>query len=229
MITFTFWFCLVFYECLSGQTPSVGGDSYLMPSHYVYWQIPFQRSWWRRTWSSRRGSSISPASLSLLRSAWPPRATADSHPLKWRKPSRDRQRGFWSDSKLIGVSQKHTLLKVNYVLRLWLHLGIPLSTSAPPFSPQAADGTSTKSWRCRRPAGHTADRKQTCICFRRRSFSFLLNKLLSPWRSGGRMVQGDSCSGQSQLSQPAAARDTARPGWVEGRSGSPAPPGQCRR
>lgn len=42
--------------------------------------------------------------------------------------------------------------KINYVARLWLHPEILPSCSAPPVSPSAADETSTKSWRCRRPA-----------------------------------------------------------------------------
>lgn len=55
------------------------------------------------------------------------------------------------------VQTKHNIfnkriMKDNYMTRLWLHLKILPSCSAPPVSPSAADETSTKSWNCRRPA-----------------------------------------------------------------------------
>lgn len=71
--------------------------------------------------------------------------------------------------------------------------------------------------------------KYTCLS---QFFHFRLMDLMSydsPWLPGGHKVQDGSCSGQSPLSLLGAALDTARLGSNAARSGSPAPPGQCRR
>lgn len=78
-------------------------------------QIPFQRSWPQRTWSSRRGSSISPASLSHLKSPLLPETTTELPLLRCKKPKTERWLG-----EGVCVQQKKSVSQSNKSLEMKL-------------------------------------------------------------------------------------------------------------